>query len=129
MNDQVSWVFEVAVKPGKIDALRTLMEEMVESTRAEPGALVYEWFVSDDEGVVILYERYADSAAALTHSDAFREKFAGRFMDLVDPVRFTVLGAPSDEARAALSRPGRVFLQPFGGFMRGIDAESDDRRQ
>src|SRR5215217_6318112 len=56
MNGQVSWVFEVAVKPGKIDALRTLMEEMVESTRAEPGALVYEWFVSDDGGVVLLYE-------------------------------------------------------------------------
>ena len=122
MNGEVSWVFEVAVKPGKIDGLRALMEEMVESTRAEPGALVYEWFVSDDEGVVVLYERYADSAAALTHSDAFAAKFAGRFMDLVDPIRFTVLGTPSDEVKAALSRPGRVFLQPFGGFARGIGA-------
>jgi quinol monooxygenase YgiN len=120
MNGQVSWVYEVAVKPGKIDAFRTLMEEMVESTRAEPGALVYEWFVSDDGGVVLLYERYADSAAVLTHSDAFRAKFAGRFLDLVDPTRFTVLGTPSDEAKAALSVPGRVFLQPFGGFVRSI---------
>jgi quinol monooxygenase YgiN len=122
MSDQVSWVFEVAVKPGKIEALRTLMEEMVESTRAEPGALIYEWFVSDDEDVVILYERYADSAAALTHSDAFAAKFAERFRDLVDPTRFTVLGTPSDEAKTALSRPGRVFLDSFGGFARGIDA-------
>ena len=121
MNGHVSWVFEVAVKPGKIDALRTLMEEMVESTRAEPGALVYEWFVSDDGSVAILYERYADSAAALTHSRAFNQKFAERFLELVDPTRFTVLGAPNDEARAALSRPGRVFLQPFGGFLRGIE--------
>jgi quinol monooxygenase YgiN len=122
MNGQVSWVFEVAVKPGKIDALRTLMEEMVDSTRAEPGALVYEWFVSDDGGVVLLYERYADSAAALTHSEAFHAKFAGRFLDLVDSTRFTVLGTPSDEVKAALSRPGRIFLQPFGGFVRGIGA-------
>ena len=122
MNGQVSWVFEVAVKPGKLDALRTLMEEMVESTHAEPGALVYEWFVSDDGGVVLLYERYADSAAALAHSDAFNAKFAGRFLDLVGPTRFTMLGAPSDEAKAAFSRPGRVFLQPFGGFARGIGA-------
>ena len=122
MNEQVSWVFEVAVKPGKIDAFRTLMEEMVESTRAEPGAVVYEWFVSDDESVVILYERYADSAAVLTHSAAFQAKFAGRFLELVDPVKFTVLGTLNDEAKAALSRPGRVFLEPFGGFARGIDA-------
>lgn len=122
MNDHVSWIFEVAVKPGKIDAFRTLMEEMVESTRAEPGALVYEWFVSDDGGIVLLYERYADSAAVLTHSGAFQAKFARRFMDLVDPTRFTVLGTPSDEAKAALSVAGRVFLQPFGGFVRGIGA-------
>jgi quinol monooxygenase YgiN len=122
MNGQVSWVFEVAVKPGKIDEFRTLMEEMVESTRAEPGALAYEWFVSDDASVVILYERYADSAAVLTHSGAFHAKFARRFLDLVEPTRFTVLGTLSDEAKAALSRPDRVFLQPFGGFVRGIGA-------
>jgi quinol monooxygenase YgiN len=122
MEGHVSWVFEVAVKPGKIDALRTLMEEMVESTRAESGALVYEWFVSDDEGVVLLYERYADSAAALTHSGAFHAKFAGRFLDLVDPTRFTLLGSPSDEAKAALGGSGRIFLQSFGGFVRGIGA-------
>jgi quinol monooxygenase YgiN len=122
MNDEVSWVFEVAVKPGKIDMLRALMEEMVESTRAEPGAVVYEWFVSDDEDVVILYERYADSAAVLTHSEAFHAMFGARFLDLVEPRRFTVLGAPSEEAKAALTVPGRVFLQPFGGFVRGIGA-------
>ncbi len=121
MTDHVSWVFEVAVKPGKIDALRTLMEEMVESTRAEPGAVAYEWFVSDDESVVILYERYADSAAVLAHSDAFHAKFAARFLDLVEPARFTVLGAPSDEAKATLSVPGRVFLQPLAGFAKGIE--------
>jgi hypothetical protein len=33
-----------------------------------------------------------------------------------------VLGTPSDEAKAALNRPGRVFLQPFGGFVRGVGA-------
>jgi quinol monooxygenase YgiN len=122
MNGHVSWVFEVAVKPGKIDALQTLMEELVESTRAEPGALAYEWFASDDGGVVLLYERYADSAAALTHSEAFNAKFAERFTDLVEPMRFTMLGTLSDEVKATLSRSGRVFLQPFGGFMRGIGA-------
>ncbi len=122
MNDQVSWIFEVAVKPGKLDAFRVLMEEMVESTRAEPGALVYEWFVSDDEGVVLLYERYADSAAALTHSETFRTKFAARFLDLVDPTKFTLLGTPSDEAKETIGGPGRILLEPFGGFARGFGA-------
>jgi quinol monooxygenase YgiN len=117
MNNRVSWVLEVAVKPGALGTFRALMEEMVESTRAEPGALDYEWFVTDDGRVVHLYERYADSTAVLTHLGTFGEQFAGRFLDLVDPARFTVMGAPSDEVKAALSGFGPVYLKPFGGWM------------
>src|SRR5688500_9481930 len=102
METQVSWLLEVAVKPGQRDAFRALMQEMVEATRAEPGTLGYEWFVSDDGGVVHLSERYADSAAILAHLGTFGEKFAGRFLAAVDPTRFTVMGSPSDEAKAAL---------------------------
>ncbi len=122
MNDQVAWLLEVTVKPDKADSFRALMEEMVASTRAEPGALGYEWFVSDDGRAVSLYERYADSSAALTHLGIFGATFAARFLDLADPTRFTVLGSPSDEAKAALSGFGPVYLQPFGGFVREAGA-------
>jgi quinol monooxygenase YgiN len=118
MGDQVSWLLEVAVKPGQLEDFRALMHEMVESTQGAPGALSYEWFVSDDGGAVHLYERYADSAAVLTHLGAFGEKFAGRFLAAVDPTRFTVYGAPSAEAREALGGFGPTYLGPFGGFAR-----------
>ena len=118
MGTQVSWLLEVAVKPGQLDTFRALMQEMVASTRAEPGALSYAWFVSDDGVVVHLYERYADSAATLTHVGTFGEKFAGRFLAAVDPTRFTVMGSPSDEVQAALSGFGPTCLRPFGGFVR-----------
>ena len=118
MDANVSWLLEVAVKPGQLEPFRALMAEMVESTLAEPGAEIYEWFVSDDGGVVHLYERFADSAAVLVHAATFGETFAARFMAAVDPTRMTVMGSPSDEARAALSRSGPTFLGPFGGFAR-----------
>jgi quinol monooxygenase YgiN len=118
MDDRVSWVLEVAVKPGQLETFRALMREMVESTWAEPGALSYEWFVSDDGGVVQLAERYADSDAALAHLETFREKFAGRFLEAVDPTRFTVIGAPSEAVQSALSGFGPAYLRPFGGFVR-----------
>jgi quinol monooxygenase YgiN len=122
MGDQVAWLLEVAVKPGQLDTFRTLMTEMVESTRAESGALIYDWFIRDDGSAVYLNERYADSAAAATHIGTFVEKFAGRFLAAVDPTRFTVMGSPSDELRAALSGFGPTYLQPFGGFARGANA-------
>ena len=71
-------MLEVAVQPGQLDAFRALMTEMVDSTRAEPGALSYEWFVSDDGGVVHLCERYADVDATLAHLRAFGEQSPAR---------------------------------------------------
>jgi quinol monooxygenase YgiN len=121
MDTQVTWMLEVAVKPGQIESFRTLMEEMVASTRAEPGALYYAWFVSDDGSVVHIAERYADSTAVLNHLGTFGEKFAGRFLDKVDPTRFTVLGSPSNEVKAALDGFAPTYLGPFGGFARKTD--------
>ena len=48
MEGQVSWVVELAVKPGQLDAFKTLMEEMVAGTNAEPQTLNYEWYMSGD---------------------------------------------------------------------------------
>jgi quinol monooxygenase YgiN len=49
IDDQVSWLLEMTVKPGELDNLKALIKEMVESTRAEPGALNYQWCISDDK--------------------------------------------------------------------------------
>jgi quinol monooxygenase YgiN len=116
MGDQVSWWVELAVKPGELDNFRALTGEMVESTRGEPGVLSYERFVSDDGKVVHVYERYADSAAALAHLRAFEKKFGGRFLSMVGRKRFTVFGTPSDELRRVLDGFGATYLEPFGAF-------------
>jgi quinol monooxygenase YgiN len=118
MGGHVSWVFEVAIKPGQLEAFEALVCQMVESTRSESGALVFEWYVSGDGSVGQIYERYADSAATLIHLHAFGEKFAARLMAAVDPTRFTVLGTPSDDVRGALSGFGPTYLRPVGGFAR-----------
>ena len=118
MSEQVSWVLGVAVRPDQLEPFRTLMGEMVASTRAEPGALSYEWFVAEDGSVVHLFERYADSSAAVAHLQTFGERFAGRFLDAVTPTRLTVMGSPDDKAKAALDGFGATYLRPFGGFTR-----------
>jgi quinol monooxygenase YgiN len=67
MDRQVVWQVELVVKPGTLDNFRALTGEMVEATRGEPGVLNYERFISADGTVIHLYERYADSAAAVAH--------------------------------------------------------------
>ena len=119
MSDNVYWLLEVSIKPGEFDGFKALMKEMVEPTQAnEPNTLNYEWAISEDNQTCHLYERYADSAATMTHLATFGEKFAERFMAAIEPTRFMVYGNPSNDVKEALSGFGAVFMAPFGGFAR-----------
>ncbi|HEU0304923.1 MAG TPA: putative quinol monooxygenase [Gaiellaceae bacterium] len=118
IEDQVSWITEGAVKDGQRDALEELMAELVASTREEPGTLGYEWYLSDDGGVMHLYERFADSEAAIAHLQGFLATGARQLMGCVDVKRFTVYGNPSDAAKEALAPLGAKHLGLWGGFVR-----------
>lgn len=116
MSDEISWLVELAVKPGQHNNFRTLTGEMVESTRGEPGVLSYQRFVTEDGETVHAYERYADSTAALAHLRTFEKTFSRRFQSMVDRKRFSVLGMPTDELKAVLDRFGATYQRPFGDF-------------
>lgn len=118
MDRDVYWLLALEVKPGGLEGFRRLMEEMVEATRKEPGALNYEWTIGAEGKVCHILERYRDSAAVLAHLASFGAHFAKRFLDLVTPAGFTVYGAPSAEVKAALAGFGPVYMTPFGGFRR-----------
>ncbi len=119
MSETVQWVLEVAIKQGELNNFKALMNEMVEATQAnEPNTTNYEWFIIDDGQTCHLYERYADSAATMTHLASFGENFADRFLAAVAPTRLVVYGNPSAEVREALAAFGAVHMAQIGGFAR-----------
>ena len=121
MNGQVSWVNELAVKDGKLETFKKLMEEMVSGARNQPGTLSYEWYISPDGGTVHVVETYADSAAVVAHhvSEGFALKnWAGRFVDCADASRVVVYGDPNEAARVILDRLGASYNSPCGGVSR-----------
>jgi quinol monooxygenase YgiN len=119
MSSHVYWMLELDVQPGRENDFRVLMAEMVSATQAnEPGTLNYEWSTSADGKVCHLYERYVDSAAVMTHLRAVGEKFIGRFMEVLKPVRFVVYGAPSPAVMEALAGFSPAYMQTVGGFSR-----------
>jgi quinol monooxygenase YgiN len=115
-DNEVAWLFELELKPENRARFEALVPEMVASTREEEGARAYQLFRNDETDTVVVYERYADSAAALTHMTIFGEKFGARFMELVTPRRFTVLGAPGEDLVGALTPIGAVIHVPMDGF-------------
>ncbi len=119
MGSNVHWLLDVAINEGELDAFKTLMKEMVEATQSnESGAMIYEWFISEDEKNCHMYERYVDSAAMMIHLGSFGANFAERFFAVVTLARFTVYGDPSSEVREALAGFGVVHMAEIGGFAR-----------
>lgn len=117
MGEHVSWLWEVEVQDGKLDDFKALMGEMVEATKAEDGTLIYEWYVDDQGSAVQLFERFRDPEAAMVHVKGFGA-FAGRFMELIRPGRLVLLGAHSEDTKAALAQMRPEVFGPLGGFSR-----------
>lgn len=118
MSDPVAWLVDHSIKPGQLDNFKALVEEMVQSTLSKPNTLTYEWFLSEDNGSCDRYERFVDSAAAMTRLGNFGEKFAERSLALVEVKQCIVYGAPDDEVKAVLGGFGTTFKGSLNGFAR-----------
>jgi len=117
MNN-VYFLLELEIQDGQTENFKQLMHELVTTVEAnEPGTLNYEWNLSADGKSCHIYERYADSAALMTHLGGFAS-FASRFMEVFSPVRLAVYGTPTDEVKAALADFGPEYLEPVEGFSR-----------
>ena len=118
MSNPISWHVELRVKPGRLGAFRALTSEMVDATKTEVGALVYERFIDDGGEVVHVFERYADSVAAVAHLRNFGKTYGKQFGELVDRERFSVFGTPTPELRQILDPLGARYFAPLAGFSR-----------
>jgi len=117
MSESISWVLQVAIHPGKLDAFRGVARALIEKTQSEPGTLAYEWNLSEDLTICHIFERYENADALVKHVDSFGA-FAQRFMEACYPTRFHVYGTPNDAVKAALADLNPVYFTPLGGFTR-----------
>ncbi len=118
MGAEVSWMLELDITLGQEEGFKTLVADLVASAKTEPGTLIYECSQSSDGQRCHIYERYADSSAALTHIGTFGEKFATRFREVFAPVHFIVYGSPDEAVREALAGFGPVYMASVDGFAR-----------
>ena len=119
MSAWCAWMLELQVRDGRESDVRRLMQEMVGSTMAnEPGTMNYEWSFSEDGRTCHLYERYADSEAALIHGRTFGETFAERFFEVLEPKRFVFYGSPSTAVREMAAPFNPVVMRLEAGVTR-----------
>lgn len=117
MTQTVHWLLEVQIREGQLENFKTVLTEMVASTKREQDTHIYEWYFSEDQTTCLISERYRDSAAALAHLDSFGN-FAESFLATATPVRFTVLGNPDTRLRESLAGFNPVYFGYETGFCR-----------
>ena len=61
MSNHVAFSIHTSVIEGRLDDARSLMADMVESTREEVGTLGYEWFLNESGTECHMKDRYAGS--------------------------------------------------------------------
>lgn len=117
MDSQVTLHLELKVNEGQLDLIKSVMAEMIESTEKEVGTLGYEWFISEDESTIHVFERYLDSDAAAVHS-ANVTPLLPKMIPAVTVVKATAFGDPSDEYRQRMAGFGAAWFGTLGGFIR-----------
>jgi quinol monooxygenase YgiN len=115
MSEAIYFTIDLTVKDGQLDAFKAVANDLIDGASKEEGTLNYEWSIGDDQKTVRVYERYADSAAYMTHLAGFG-KHAEAFMATVDITGLIICGKPNAEAKAALADFGPTYLSPMAGF-------------
>jgi len=117
MSENISWILEVAIHPGRLEDFRSVAKDLIAKTESETGTLGYEWNLSEDGTACHICERYQNSDALVAHVRSFGN-FAERFMQACRPTRFHVYGTPNEDAKAALTDFHPVYFSSLGGFNR-----------
>jgi quinol monooxygenase YgiN len=112
----VYWVLTLAVD--QMDKFKALIQKLVAATAKETGAVQYEYNMSDDQKTVDIYERYADSKAAMFHVEKTFGSFSKEFLALAKPTRWVIYGAPSNELKQAIADFHPIYMTQFDGFIR-----------
>ena len=113
---QVYWVLTITVD--QMDKFKLLAQKLVAATAKEPGALQFQFSVADDQRTVDIFERYADSKAALVHQRESFGPYAEEFFALAKLTRWTMYGTFSDDFKKANADFHPIYMSQFNGFVR-----------
>jgi quinol monooxygenase YgiN len=116
--DETFWSLEVEILPGKLEAFRAVVREMITSAENEAGTIAYEWYFNAADTVCHTYERYRNSEAVVAHAAVFGTKFVDRFLETCRPTSLAVYGAPNAEARALLDSYNPTYFSKMKGSFR-----------
>jgi quinol monooxygenase YgiN len=117
----IGWTVQFKINPGKVDAFRKIVKELVVAVEeADPGTLMYQWFLSQDEQTCHVHVWCASQEAIIAHATGIGpQKYLPQLLELATLERFDVFGKPNEQFAKILEAFPVTSRNPhFAGFTR-----------
>ena len=120
-SQEITVVYRWTAKPGKLDELKAIYEQVLEEMRAnEPGTLRMECYFADDANQIIVHDVFANGDALGYHLGVTAAQHFPKLAEIADPGPFFFCGDVPDQLRQAAEGMdmGAVFGAHAFGFSR-----------
>lgn len=118
-KDMVRLAVDLTINEGKLSEFEAVAQTMIAGSQKEPGALGYDFFLSDDGKGCRLVESYVDADALLVHfKGPVVQELVPRLLGTSSLSRFEVYGDPGPEAAQMLKGFGAEIFEFWGGLGR-----------
>jgi quinol monooxygenase YgiN len=116
-SQQEHFLIDLAIREGKFEDFVTTVRLMTAGTAKEPGALGYEWFLSNVRSSCRLLETYASAEAVQAHlAGPVVRELVPKLLAFATISRFGVYGDPDTQSAAALSSFGAQIYRHWHGL-------------
>ena len=114
MTKNIYWTLSGSIKDNKIDTLKVFLGNVLTKTEAEIGCLNYEFWFSEDEKKVYLFERYIDSENCLAHIKNISNDLPV-FFECVDLEPIVILGDVTVAVKEIFDKMNASYTHFFKG--------------
>jgi quinol monooxygenase YgiN len=112
--EKIHIVARFKIHAGQLDKFKNGSEACIAATKNESGALLYDWFINENDMTCTVIETYKDSNAVLAHVGNVNEPLS-KLMEISDFV-VEVFGNASVELQNALKEMNVTPVPFFGGL-------------
>lgn len=109
MSEPIVFIDSSEICEGKLEELRTAIEELVEFVRAnEPRPIAYNVYIQEDGSRMTVVQVHPDSASMEFHMEVAGPAFP-RFVELIKLLTMDVYGEPSDHLMEQMRQKVRLL--------------------
>ncbi len=112
----IHYIFEADIT-GDVEALRTVVDELISATQQEPGTVQYQWYLDEERSKLFVHEGFDSSASLVTHLQN-AQALLPKLFEHAKPAGLQVFGDPDESAAAAIGQMRGRVAGRLAGFTR-----------